>query len=87
MVGTAWHVRIQPSATSSSSSASLTCIVHRPSTSRAMQVAQLPASHDDGGRSPICRAVCRIVVPGWCVAVSADAPVELDRDLGHATGR
>jgi hypothetical protein len=23
-----------------------------PSTSRAMQVAQLPASHDDGGRNP-----------------------------------
>ena len=65
MVGRAWHVSTQPSATSSSSSASLTSMVAAPSTDRAMQVAQLPASHCDGGRSPIWRAVCRIVVPGW----------------------
>ena len=35
-----------------------------------MQVAQLPASHENGGDIPIWRAVCRMVVPGWCSAVS-----------------
>ena len=41
-----------------------------PSTSLAMQVAQLPASHEKGGDIPIWRAVCRIVVPGRCSVVS-----------------
>ena len=35
-----------------------------------MQVAQLPDSHENGGDIPIWRAVCRIVVPGRCSAVS-----------------
>ena len=51
-VGTDWQVRIQPSATSSSSRASLTCILTLPSTRRAMQVAQLPASHGEGRAHP-----------------------------------
>ena len=69
-VGTVWQVRIQPSSTSSSSSASLHVIVTVPSTSLAMHVAQLPASQENGGDMPIWRAVCRIVVPGRCSAVS-----------------
>ena len=33
-----------------------------------MQVAQLPDSQENGGDMPICRAACRIVVPGrWSV--------------------
>ena len=43
-----------------------------------MQVAQLPDSHENGGDIPIWRAVCRIVVPGWC-SVRLDPAVELDR--------
>ena len=35
-----------------------------PSISLAMQVAQLPDSHEKGGDIPSCRAVCRRVVPG-----------------------
>ena len=48
-----------------------------------MHVAQLPASHENGGAMPIWRAVCRIVVPGrWSVGLGA--AVELDR---HARRR
>ena len=41
-----------------------------PSSNLAMQVAQLPASQENGGDSPICRAVWRMVVPGRYSAVS-----------------
>ena len=50
-----------PSATSSSSSASLTRMVALPSVSRAMQVPQLPASQLNGGDSPARRALSNSV--------------------------
>ncbi len=49
LVGRAWQVRIHPSATSSGVSALLTRIVTVPSLTSAMQVAQLPCSHGNGG--------------------------------------
>ena len=56
VVGTDWQVSTHPSATSSSVSALLVYMETAPSTSLAMQVAQLPASHENGAAIPICRA-------------------------------
>ena len=70
LVGTDWQVRIQPSATSSSVRALLHFIDTVPSSRRPMHVAQLPDSQENGGDIPTCRAVCRIVVPARCRAVS-----------------
>src|SRR3979490_3407504 len=52
-----------PSSTSSSSRASFPRIVARPSVSLAMQVPQLPASHENGGDRPARRALSRRVSP------------------------
>src|SRR3954452_860968 len=86
-VGTDWQVRIHPSATSSGVSALLTNIETSPSTMRAMHVAQLPDSHEKGGDIPICRAVCRIVVPFRCSVASVRPSSTMVTRIPLAAGR
>ena len=64
-VGRPWHVSTHPSSTSSGMSALFTRILASPTSSRAMHVAQLPDSHENGARSPARRAVSRNVSPAW----------------------
>ena len=70
VVGTDWQVSTQPS--DDLVVGQHVVDVHRdvPSTSLAMHVAQLPISQEKGGDMPSCRAVWRMVVPGWWTAVS-----------------
>src|SRR3974390_1331137 len=63
--GKDWQVRTQPSSTSSGVNALLARILTVPSLRKAMQVAQLPASQENGGRRPPRRAVSSSVSPGW----------------------
>ena len=64
-VGRPWQVRTQPSSTSSGVSALLARMRAEPSFKKAIQVAQLPASQENGGRRPPRRAVSSRVSPGW----------------------
>ena len=48
LVGSAWQVSTQPSSTSSGVSALFARMVTVPSRTKAMHVAQLPASHEKG---------------------------------------
>ena len=58
-------MRTQPSSTSSGVSALFARMRAEPSFKKAMQVAQLPASQENGGRRPPRRAVSSRVSPGW----------------------
>jgi hypothetical protein len=64
VTGSLWQVSTQPSAISSASSASLTRILTSPAVMCAMQVAQFPASQEEGGERPARRALCSSVSPG-----------------------
>ncbi len=64
-VGSDWQVRIHPSSTSSSVRALFTRILTEPSRRRAMQVAQLPASQENGTGRFARRAVSSTVSPAW----------------------
>ena len=65
LVGSDWQVRTHPSSTSSGVRASLTRMVTAPCWTKAMQVAQLPASQEEGVATLARRAVSSTVSPAW----------------------